>query len=105
MWDWCTLNLASWVKHPPPGVLRKFGKKMPTQVSASSSDRSTKWSPKSSQNILNVSSKRHLNETKLLLNFFEGESSSFLNSKLNFILNAFNCVRVTKNIFPRSMYS
>ncbi|GBO27137.1 hypothetical protein AVEN_88057-1, partial [Araneus ventricosus] len=24
MWVWCTLNLTSWVKRPPTGVVTKF---------------------------------------------------------------------------------
>ncbi|GBM32620.1 hypothetical protein AVEN_8459-1 [Araneus ventricosus] len=37
MWAYCTLNLASWVRRPPAGVVQKFGRVVPDQVSSSSS--------------------------------------------------------------------
>ncbi|GBL75244.1 hypothetical protein AVEN_194476-1 [Araneus ventricosus] len=34
----CKLNLTSWDKRPPSGVVRKSGERMPSQVSSSPSD-------------------------------------------------------------------
>ncbi|GBM20777.1 hypothetical protein AVEN_68915-1 [Araneus ventricosus] len=61
LWVWCTLN-QTWVKRPPTGVVRKFGKRVPAQVSSSG------LGPKvrsQSQNRLCVASKSNVNVTKL----------------------------------------
>ncbi|GBL80559.1 hypothetical protein AVEN_225252-1 [Araneus ventricosus] len=52
VWAWCTLNLMSWVKHPPEGAVQKFGERFPTQVLASSSDRGSKLSVRSQNSLV-----------------------------------------------------
>ncbi|GBL94265.1 hypothetical protein AVEN_16791-1 [Araneus ventricosus] len=38
MRDCCKLHHAQWVKRPPAVVVRKFGQRVPSQMSSSSSD-------------------------------------------------------------------
>ncbi|GBM26864.1 Tolloid-like protein 1 [Araneus ventricosus] len=57
MWAWCMLNLPSLVKHPPAGMVRKFGERVLARVSSSSSDHGSKLRGVS-QNSTDVASRR-----------------------------------------------
>ncbi|GBO34185.1 hypothetical protein AVEN_43127-1 [Araneus ventricosus] len=76
-------NPHAWSNVTPAGVVRKFGDGVPAQVSSSSSDRGSRYSPR-------VATKRDVNGTKLKLKIFY----------LNFILREFppftNAIRMWK---------
>ncbi|GBL89857.1 hypothetical protein AVEN_179626-1 [Araneus ventricosus] len=66
---WLTLKPTAWVKRPPSGVKRKFGKVVPAQVTSSSSDHLNRGSKLRgpSQNSPRIALEQDVNVIKLNL--------------------------------------